>query len=104
MILYRQIFTNYFCLARQSEIKFDEAFPIAAKNITAVIINKHEGLLEELDGKQITNNQLLNASTNLILESAIFTCPNYVPDKIKKDFEKIVEEQTKAFKKNNKDK
>ena len=102
IILYRQIFTNYFCIARQSKVKFDEAFSQAAKNITAIIINKHGGLLEELDGKKISNNQLLNGSTNLIIESAISTCPNQVPEKAKKDFRKSIEEQTKSIEKNNK--
>ena len=102
IILYRQIFTNYFCIARQSKIKFEEAFSQAAKDITAIIINKHGGLLEELDGKRITNNQLLNGSTNLILESAISTCPNQVPEKAKKEFRKSIEEQTKSIQKNNK--
>ena len=102
IILYRQIFTNYFCNARQSKVKFDEAFSIAAKNLTAVIINKHGGLLEELDGKKITNNQLLNGSTNIIMESAILTCPNQVPEKMKRDFKKSIEEQTKSIEKTRK--
>ena len=104
IILYRQIFTNYFCIARQSKVKFDDAFSQAAKNITAIIINKHGGLLEELDGKKITNNQLLNGSTNLIIQSAISTCPNQVPEKAKKEFRKSIEEQTKSIKENNKSK
>ena len=104
IILYRQIFTNYFCIARQSKVKFDDAFSQAAKNITAIIINKHGGLLEELDGKKISNNQLLQGSTNLIIESAISTCPNQVPEKAKKEFRKSIEEQTKSIQENNKSK
>jgi len=104
ILLYRQIFTNYFCITRQSKVKFDEAFSNASKNITAIIINKHGGLLEELDGKKITNNQLLNGSTNLIMESAISTCPDKVPDKIKKEFRKSIEEQREAIEKTKKNK
>ena len=102
IILYRQIFTNYFCNARQSRVKFDEAFSLAAKNLTAIILNKHGGLLEELDGKKITNKQLLNGSTNIIMESAILTCPNQVPEKMKKDFKNSIEEQKKSLGKVNK--
>ena len=102
IILYRQIFTNYFCNARQSKVKFDEAFSLAAKNLTAIIINKHGGLLEELDGKKITNDQLLNGSTNIIMESAILTCPNQVPEKMKRDFKKSIEEQTNSIQKTRK--
>ena len=102
IILYRQIFTNYFCIARQSKVKFDDAFSQAAKNITAIIINKHGGLLEELDGKKISNNQLLNGSTNLIIQSAISTCPNQVPEKAKKEYRKSIEEQINSIEKNSK--
>ena len=102
IILYRQIFTNYFCNARQSRVKFDEAFSLAAKNLTAIILNKHGGLLEELDGKKITNKQLLNGSTNIIMESAILTCPNQVPEKMKKDFKNSIEAQKKSLEKVNK--
>ncbi len=97
IILYRQIFTNYFCIARQSKVKFEDAFSQAAKNITAIIINKHGGRLEELNGKEITNNQILNGSTNLVIESAILTCPNQVPEKAKKEYRKSIEEQNKSI-------
>ena len=102
IVLYRQIFTNYFCIARQSKVKFEDAFSQATNNITAIIINKHGGRLEELNGKEITNNQILNGSTNLIIESAILTCPNQVPEKAKKEFRKSIEEKAKSIDKNNK--
>ena len=51
--------------------------------------------------KKITNKQLLTGSTNLIMESAILTCPNKVPEKIKKDFKKSIEEQIKSNEKEN---
>ncbi len=102
IILYRQIFTNYFCIARKSKVKFEEAFSQAAKNITAIIINKHGGRLEELNGKEITDNQILNGSTNLIIESAILTCPNQVPEKAKKEFRKSIEEKTRSIDNNKK--
>jgi len=105
IILYRQIFTNNFCIARQSKVKFEEAFSLAAKNFTRIIINKHGGLLEELDGKKLTNEQLFKGSTNLIMESAIYTCPNQVPEKMKKEYKKTIEnieEQIKTIEKTKK--
>ena len=104
IILYRQIFTNYFCITRKSNVKFEEALSQAAQNITAIIINKHGGILEELNGKKITNNQLLNGSTNLIIESAILSCPNQVPEKAKKEFRRSIQEQNKSIENKNKKK
>ena len=105
--LYRQIFGNYFCIARQSKVKFEEAFSNASKNFTATIINKHGGLLEELDGKKMTNQQLYEGSTRILLESAMFTCPNQVPEKIKKEYKKTlenIEEQLKNIEQKEKNK
>ena len=95
MLLYGQIFSNYFCISRKSKVKFDEAITSAANNLTAVIINKHGGLLEELDGKTITNNQLLNGSSNVIIETAVLTCPDQVPEKIVRKVRKTIDERSK---------
>ena len=94
MLLYGQIFSNYFCIARKSKVEFDEAITSAANNLTAVIINKHGGLLEELDGKTITNNQLLNGSSNVIIETAVLTCPDQVPEKIVRKVRKTIDERS----------
>ena len=95
MLLYGQIFSNYFCIARKSKVEFDEAITSAANNLTAIIINKHGGLLEELDGKTITNNQLMNGSSNVIIETAVLTCPDQVPEKIVRKVRKTIDERSK---------
>ena len=97
MLLYGQIFTNYFCITRKSKVKFDEAISIAANNLTAIIINKHGGILEELDGKKLTNNQLLQGSSNIIIETAVLTCPDQVPEKIERKVKKTIEERKKSL-------
>ncbi len=102
MLLYGQIFSNYFCIARRSKVKFDDAISLAANNLTAIIINKHGGLLEELDGKTITPNQLLNGSSNVIVESAVLTCPEQVPEKIERKVRKTIEQRAKSIQKENK--
>ena len=101
MLLYGQIFSNYFCIARKSKIKFDEAITTAANNLTAIILSKHGGLLEELDGKTITNNQLLNGSSNVIIETAVLTCPDQVPEKIVRKVRKTIDERSNQNDKKN---
>ena len=102
MLLYGQIFSNYFCIARRSKVKFEDAISLAANNLTAIIINKHGGLLEELDGKTITPNQLLNGSSNVIVESAVLTCPDQVPEKIERKVRKTIEQRAKSIEQENK--
>ena len=101
MLIYGQIFSNYFCIARKSKIKFDEAITTSANNLTAIIISKHGGLLEELDGKTITNNQLLNGSSNVIIETAVLTCPDQVPEKIVRKVRKTIDERSNQNEKKN---
>ena len=57
-------------------------------------------ILEELDGKRMTNQQLFEGSTRILLESAIFTCPNQVPEKMKKEYKKTLENIEKQIKNN----
>ncbi len=101
MLLYGQIFSNYFCIARRSKVDFDKAISLAANNLTATLINKHGGLLEALD-EAITPNQLLNGASNVIIESAVLTCPDQVPDKIERKVRKTIEQRVKALEKENK--
>ena len=103
MLLYGQIFSNYFCIARKSKVKFDDAISLAANNLTAIVLNKHGGLLDELDGNMITNNQLLNGSSNVIIETAVLTCPDQVPDKIERKVRKAIEQRSKSIDQNNKE-
>ena len=97
MLLYGQIFSNYFCIARKSKVDFDEAISLAANNLTAIVLNKHGGLLKELDGKKITNSQLLNGSSNVIIETAVLTCPDQVPEKIERKVRKTIEQRAKSI-------
>ncbi len=101
MLLYGQIFSNYFCISRKSKANFDEAISLAANNLTAIIINKHGGLLEELEGKAITNSQLLNGSSNVIIETAVLTCPDQVPEKIERKVRKAIEKRLNSNAKRN---
>ena len=101
MLLYGQIFSNYFCIARRSKVNFDDAISLAANNLTAILINKHGGLLESLD-ETITPNQLLNGASNVIIESAVLTCPDQVPDKIERKVRKTIEQRAKAIEKEKK--
>ncbi len=102
MLLYGQIYSNYFCIARKSKVKFDEAISLAANNLTIVLVNKHGGILKELDGKKIPNNQLLNGASNVILETSVLTCPDQVPEKIERKIRETLKQRAKSFEKQNK--
>ena len=86
MLLYGQIFSNYFCIARKSKVKFDEAITSAANNLTAIIINKHGGLLEELGPDKLSDDQILKGSYLQLVGGAIQVCPDQIPEKEKKNF------------------
>ena len=54
-----------------------------------------------LDGKAITNNQLLNGSSNVIIETAVLTCPDQVPEKIVRKVRKTIDERSNQNEKKN---
>ena len=97
MALYGQTFSNYFCISRKSKVKFDEAISLAVNKLSSVILIKHGGYLEGVDGEKMTNKQLLNGSSNLILETAFLTCPDQVPDKYARKIRKTIEERQKSI-------
>ena len=95
MIFYRQIGISYFCLARQSKIKFPESISIASKNFALIVSNKHGGLIEEIGDKKLTNEEIYNGSYFQLIEGAIQLCPDQVPEEDKKKFLKAVEQINK---------
>ena len=91
VIFYRQIGISYLCLAREAKIEFPKAISIASNNFALIISNKHGGLLEELDSKKLTNEQIYQGSYLQIIEGAIKLCPEKVPEEDKKKFLKAME-------------
>ena len=97
--LYRQIYVNYLCLARQAKVEFPRAHAIASNNFASIVFKKHGGLV--LDAKKLSKEQLFQGSALQLIESAIQLCPNQVPEEEKKKFTKFIE-QSKSIEKLNK--
>ena len=89
--LYRQIGISYLCIARQAEVEFPKAIAIASNNFALIVSNKHGGLLEELEAKKLSNEQIYQGSYLQIIEGAIKLCPDQVPEEDKKKFLEAVE-------------
>ena len=92
MNLYRQIGISYFCLARQSKVNFSQAISVASNNFVLIVSNKHGGLIEEIGGEKLTNDQIYRGSYLQLIEGAIQLCPDQVPEEDKEKFLKTVEQ------------
>ncbi len=92
MNLYRQIGISYFCLARQAKVKFSQAISVASNNFVLIVSNKHGGLIEEIGGEKLTNDQIYRGSYLQLIEGAIQLCPDQVPEEDKEKFLKTVEQ------------
>ena len=57
------------------------------------------GLLSNWEMKSLMKKKLYNAGTFQIVGSALNICPESIPDKIKKDYEKRLKELVKKNKK-----
>ena len=99
LFLYRQMGASYLCIASKAEVDFNKGLGVASATFANVIIGKHGGVIKELGNEKLDEKKLYNAGTFQIVGSALNICPESVPDKIKKDYEKRLKELVKGNKK-----
>ena len=99
LFLYRQMGASYLCIASKAEIDFNKGLGIASATFANVIIGKHGGVIKELGNEKLDEKKLYNAGTFQIVGSALNICPESIPNKIKKDYEKRLKQLVKENKK-----
>ena len=99
IFLYRQMGASYLCIASKAEVDFNKGLGIASATFANVIIGKHGGSIKELGNKKLDEKKLYNAGTFQIVGSALNICPESIPQKIKNDYEKRLEQLLKESKK-----
>ena len=98
LFLYRQMGASYLCIASKADVDFNKGLGIASATFANVIIGKHGGAIKELGNKKLDEKKLYNAGTFQIVGSALNICPENVPKKIKKDYEKRLKQLAKKCK------
>ena len=88
LFLYRQMGASYLCIASKAEVDFNKGLGVASATFANVIVGKHGGVIEELGNEKLDEKKLYNAGTFQIVGSALNICPESIPNKIKKDYEK----------------
>jgi len=99
LFLYRQMGASYLCIASKAEVDFKKGLGIASATFANVIIGKHGGLIQELGNKKLDEKKLYNSGTFQIVGSAINICPDSIPNNIKNDYKKRLEQLVKESKK-----
>ena len=99
LFLYRQMGASYLCISSRAEVDFDKGIGVASATFANVIVGKHGGVIEALGNEKLDEKRLYNAGTFQIIGSALSICPESIPDKIKKDYEKRLKQLTKENKK-----
>ena len=99
IFLYRQMGASYLCIASKAEVDFNKGLGIASATLANVIIGKHGGAIKELGNKKLDQKKLYNAGTFQIVGSALDICPESIPKKIKKDYDKKLKQLLKQGKK-----
>ena len=99
LFLYRQMGASYLCIASKAEVDFNKGLGVASATFANVIVGKHGGVIKALGNEKLDEKKLYNAGTFQIVGSALNICPESIPNKIKKDYEKrlkqLVEENKK---------
>ena len=99
LFLYRQMGASYLCIATKAEVDFNKGLGIASATFANVILGKHGGVIKELGNEKLNQKKLYNSGTFQIVGSALNICPESIPKKIKKEYEKKVKELKKKSKK-----
>jgi len=99
LFLYRQMGASYLCIASRAEVDFDKGIGVASATFANVIIGKHGGVIKALGKEKLDQKKLYNAGTFQIIGSALNICPESIPDKVKKDYEKRLKQIVKENKK-----
>ena len=99
LFLYRQMGASYLCIASKAEVDFDKGIGVASATFANVIVGKHGGVIEALGNEKLDEKKLYNAGTFQIIGSALKICPESIPGKIKKDYEKRLKQLIKENKK-----
>ena len=99
LFLYRQMGASYLCIASKAEVDFNKGLGIASATFANVIIGKHGGAIKELGNEKLDEKKLYNAGTFQIVGSALNICPESIPKRIKKDYEKRLKQLLEKAKK-----
>ena len=99
LFLYRQMGASYLCIASKAEVDFNKGLGVASATFANVIVGKHGGVIKELGNEKLDEKKLYNAGTFQIVGSALNICPESIPNKIKKDYEKRLKQLVKENKK-----
>ena len=99
LFLYRQMGASYLCIASKADVDFNKGLGIASATFANVIIGNHGGVIEQLGDQKLDEKRLYNAGTFQIVGSALNICPESIPKKIKKDYEKRLKQIVKKSKK-----
>ena len=86
--MYRNIGINLICRSRHVDVDFKKALLITSQNFANSIEKFHDGYVEEV-GAQLSQEQLIKSAELQLVEGAIAFCPEKVPVKAQKAFEKI---------------
>ena len=99
LFLYRQMGASYLCIASKAEVDFNKGLGVASATFANVIVGKHGGTIKALGNEKLDEKKLYNAGTFQIIGSALNICPESIPDKIKKDYEKRLKQLINESKK-----
>ena len=98
IVTYSAMSIQTFCTARSLDIDFKKSVTVALSAEANFIALRHDFKVEGLD-KPLTKQQLEASLQNRLLVRAVTICPKYVPNDIKNDVKKTIEEFEKRNKK-----
>ena len=101
LLLYQQMGASYVCSASKVEADINKSIFSAGSTFANVIFQRHGGVIKQFGDQKLNLEQLYNQGTFQIIGSVIKICPEKIPNQIKNEYEKRINEISKDIKKKN---
>ena len=94
--VYQAMGTSFFCMAALDGVEFPKALGISASTYAQALKGRHNGQVESLKGKSLTDKEMFAAAEQQVLLRAMAACPKAVPDDVQAKVKDALKKQQGA--------
>ena len=82
VLVYQAMGTSFFCMAALDGVEFPKALGISASTYAQALKGRHNGQVEALKGKTLTDKEMFAAAEQQLLLRAMQACPKAIPNDV----------------------
>ena len=91
--VYQAMGTSFFCMSALDGLEFPKALGISASTYAQALKGRHEGKVDSLKGKTLTEKEMFAAAEQQILLRAMSACPKAIPSDVQSKIKEAIKKQ-----------